>query len=277
MNKIRQLTKDWKNIGKRLFEQVKVDNIVIIAGGVAFYLYLSLFPAIIAFIGFYGLFTEPEAVNRQMTEISSFIPEQAQAMVSKQLSRFTEESKSALGLGVVFSILLGLWSANNGTRAIFKGVTIAYNRENTRNFLQSTWITILFTVSGIIVVILSIVMVAGFPALIGKLELPSFLETIANLIRWLILAVIIYFSITTIYRFAPQRSKSEFQWLNWGGAIATGLWLLGSGGFSLFVRYFGNLDQIFGSVGTIIILMLWFLLSSFSILVGAEINSVLDD
>jgi membrane protein len=89
-----------------------------------------------------------------------------------------------------------------------------------------------------------------------------------------ILAGISYFAIAGIYRFAPIRKNPEFRWINWGAGVATAMWLLGSGGFSLFVTYVGSLEQMFGSVGAIIILMLWFLLSSFCVLVGAEVNSV---
>ena len=132
------------------------------------------------------------------------------------------------------------------------------------------------TIGGIIVGFIAIAMVVAFPALIDKIGLPATLETIIQLLRWPILALIVMFALATVYKVAPYRKSPEFKWTNWGAVIATLLWLGGSLLFSLYVNNFDNIDEMYGSFAAVIILMLWFFLTAFIILLGAEINSEME-
>jgi membrane protein len=185
-------------------------------------------------------------------------------------------SEQALSWGAIISILLGLWSANRGTMALVKGLNIAYNQAEKRSFLKLIASTLLFTFGGIIVVIVSIGLIVGLSAIIGVLEIPSTIKTILLLTRWVVLALLILGSLTIIYRFAPSRDNPKWKWVTWGSFIATLVWLAGSGGFSLYVSNFGNFNATYGSVAAVVILLFWFLLSSYAILLGAEINAEME-
>lgn len=268
--------KGWKQVMLRVKEQLSTDNMHIVAAGVAFYFFLALFPTLAAIISIYGLVTEPAAVEQHMEQLTNVLPQETHEMLNERLRSIAQGSSSTLGWGVALSILLSLWSANAGTKSLFEGINIAYDEEEDRSFLKLNGITMLFTLGGIIVGTLGIGLVIAFPALVEHLGLPSVLQTVLSWGRWLLLAVIIMFGLALIYRIGPNRDKPKFRWVSWGAGIATALWLIGSLLFSWYVTNFGNYNETYGSVAAVIILMLWFNLTSYIILLGAEINSELE-
>lgn len=268
--------KGWKDIASRVKDQLTKDHVSIVSAGIAFYFFLAIFPAIAAALSIYGLVMEPAQVEQQMSQLANVLPEQAHQMVSNILERQSEKSESSLGWSLILSILISLWSANKGTKAVFEGVNITYDEIDERGFFKLNAVTLLFTIGGIIIGFIAIAMVVVFPALIDKIGLPSTLETIIQLLRWPILALIVIFALAAVYKVAPYRKSPEFKWTSWGAIIATVFWLAGSLLFSLYVNNFSSFDETYGSFAAIIILMLWFFLTAFIILLGAEINSEME-
>ncbi|WP_162054233.1 YihY/virulence factor BrkB family protein [Pontibacter pamirensis] len=266
----------WKEVMLRVKDQLTKDNLNIVAAGVAFYFFLSIFPLMAATISIYGLVTDPVEVEQQMEQLTSVLPESAHEMLSERLHNIAQSSSSTLGWGVALSILLSLWSANKGTKSLFQGIDIAYDEEETRSFFKLNGITLLFTIGGIVLGIMCLAAVIAFPALVDSLGLPSVLETVIQWGRWLLLAIFVMFGLALLYKIAPDRDNPKFKWVSWGSAIATVLWLVGSLLFSWYVNNFGNFNEMYGSVAAVIILMLWLNLTSFVILLGAEINSELE-
>ncbi|AKD04004.1 YihY/virulence factor BrkB family protein [Pontibacter korlensis] len=266
----------WKEVMLRVKEQLGTDNISIVAAGVAFYFFLALFPTLAAIISIYGLVTDPAAVEQHIEELTAVLPSETHEMLTERLRSIAQNSSSTLGWGVALSILLSLWSANSGTKSLFEGINIAYDERNTRSFIELNAITLLFTVGGIVLGGLCFALLVGFPALVGNLGLPGFVQTLIEWGRWPLLALIIMLSLALIYKVAPYRDNPKFKWVSWGSGIATVLWLLGSLLFSWYVNNFGNYGETYGPVAAVIILMLWFNLTSFIILLGAEINSELE-
>ncbi|GAB3812119.1 YihY/virulence factor BrkB family protein [Pontibacter rugosus] len=267
--------KGWKDVLMRVKEQLSTDNISIVAAGVAFYFFLALFPLMAAIISIYGLVMEPAAVEQQMEQLTAVLPEEAHQMLSERLQNIAQKSSSTLGWGVALSILLSLWSANSGTKSLFEGINIAYDEVNDRSFLKLNAITLLFTLAGIIIGSLCVVLVIAFPAVIDSLGLPDVLQTVLQFARWVLLAGIIMLALALIYKVAPYRDNPKFKWVR-GSGIATALWIIGSLLFSWYVNNFGNYNETYGPVAAVIIMMLWFNLTSFIILLGAEINSELE-
>ncbi|WP_224994230.1 YihY/virulence factor BrkB family protein [Cesiribacter sp. SM1] len=268
--------KGWKDIASRVKDQLTKDHVTIISAGIAFYFFLAIFPTIAAALSIYGLLMEPAQVEQQMSQLANALPEQAHQMVSKILEQQSEKSGSSLGWSLVLSILISLWSANKGTKAVFEGVNITYNEKDERGFIKLNALTLLFTICGIIIGFLAIAMIVVFPAVIDMIGLPSTLETIVQLVRWPILALIVISALAVVYKVAPYRESPEFKWTSWGAIIATVLWLAGSLLFTLYVKNFGSFDATYGSFAAVIILMLWFYLTAFVILLGAEINSEME-
>lgn len=268
--------KGWKDIASRVKDQLTKDHVSIVSAGIAFYFFLAIFPTIAAALSIYGLLMEPAQVEQQMSQLANALPEQAHQMVSKILEQQSEKSGSSLGWSLVLSILISLWSANKGTKAVFEGVNITYNEKDERGFIKLNALTLLFTICGIIIGFLAIAMIVIFPAVIDMIGLPSTLETIVQLLRWLILALIVISALAVVYKVAPYRESPEFKWTSWGAIVATVLWLAGSLLFTLYVNNFGSFDATYGSFAAVIMLMLWFYLTAFIILLGAEINSEME-
>lgn len=269
-------TKGWKDITLRVKDQLTKDHVSMVSAGTAFYFFLAIIPAIAAALSIYGLLMEPAQVEQQMSQLANTLPEQAHQMVSNILERQSEKPESFLGWSLILSILISLWSANKGTKAVFEGVNITYNQIDERGFFKLNALTLLFTIGGIIIGFFAIAMVVVFPALIDKIGLPSTIETIIQLLRWPILALLFMFALAGVYKVAPYRESPEFKWTSSGAIIATVLWLAGSLLFTLYVNNFDSFDETYGSFAAVIILMLWFYLTAFIILLGAEINSEME-
>lgn len=197
-------------------------------------------------------------------------------MIDSFLKPIVSKPDSHLGWGLVLSILISIWSANQGTSALFEGVNIAYNEEDQRGFIKRTALTLLFTLGGLVLGLIAILAIIFFPALVDLIHLGSTVETIIGWGRWLLLAGIVIFALGLIYKKAPNRDNPEMKWVSWGSVIATVLWILGSLLFSWYVKNFGSYDSMYGSFTSVIIMLLWLFLTSFIILLGAEINSEME-
>ena len=266
----------WMDIGRRVKDQIKDDHAQIVAAGIAFYFFLALFPAMAAALSIYGLVMEPAQVQQQMSQLASVLPQQVHQMLADVLNGLSSKSGGSLGWSLVISVLISLWSANKGTKAIFEGVNVAYDEIDERNFFRKNAVTLLFTLGGIVLVFLCLMLIVGFPAVINQLGLPPVLQTLIQLISWAVLAVLIVYALGMIYKKGPDRDDPEFKWVSVGSVTAAALWLAGSLLFTWYVNNFGSFDKTYGSFAAIIILMLWFFLTGFVIMLGAEINSEME-
>lgn len=264
----------WKSIGLKVKDQIGEDNVAIVSAGVAFYAFLAVFPAIMALISIYGLAMDPQQIENQISHLSSMMPEQAFGIIEDQIEKFTSTSGETLGWGTAIGILFSLWSANKGIKSLFTGVDIAYNTKNTRGFFKQNALTLLFTFGAIILVILSMVLIVAFPALVDQIGLPSQIEGLISWLRWVVLAIIVVLFLCLVYMYAPARPRPRFKWVLTGAILATFLWLIASWGFSYYVSNFGSYGEIYGSISAVVVLMLWLLITSLIILIGAEVNSI---
>ncbi|MDR9457850.1 MAG: YihY/virulence factor BrkB family protein [Salegentibacter sp.] len=266
----------WKIILLRVKDQIAEDNVGIVSAGVAFYAFLAIFPALMALISIYGLAMNPENVQSQISYLSNMMPEQAFSIVEAQINEFTSTSGKALSWGTTLGIIFSLWSANKGTKSLFTGVDIAYNTNNTRNFIRQNALTLLFTFGAVLILILSMVLIVIFPALVDQLGLPERIESLITWLRWVILALLVVFFLGIVYKYAPVRPNPSFQMVFPGSLVATLIWLAASWGFSYYVSNFGSYGEVYGSISAVVILMLWLLLTSWMVLLGAELNSEIE-
>lgn len=195
---------------------------------------------------------------------------------SSTLEKKAADSEGGLGWGPVLAILIGVWSAKKGVNAVFQGIHVAYNEDKERGFIKNNLITLAFTFGGILFGLIALTLVAGFPAILTALGVPEGWDLVFNIVRWLLLLGLAMLAIATLFRVAPERESPKLGWITTGSLIATILWLLGSMLFSWFVGSFGNFDKTYGGFAAVIVLMLWFFLSAFIILLGAEINSTIE-
>jgi membrane protein len=265
----------WKDIFSRVKQKIGKDNLSIIAAGVAFYAFLAIFPALAAFVSTYGLLVNPSELQNDLKVVESVLPPQTAEIIESQLQRLLS-SPIQLGWGLVGSLVLALWSASKGMKALMEAMNITYDEEETRGTIKFNLVAIGLTVGAIILVIVFLTLIAIVPVLLRTVGLGSVTEALINYSRWPLLFFGGIFVVAVLYRYGPSRSHPQWKWVSVGAVVAVTLWVVGSVLFSLYVSNFDNYDATYGSLGVVIILMMWFLLSAYSILLGSEINAELE-
>jgi membrane protein len=263
----------WKQILKRAWAEHRADNMPIIAGGVAFFGFLSIFPALIALVSLYGLVASPETVAQQVEELSAQLPDSAAQLIGDQLTEIVDNSGSALTVSLVVSILGALWAASGGMGNLITAVNIAYDEVETRGFVKLKALSLLLTLGGIVFVLVTFGLVAVVPAVLQALPLGIVGTILAQVARWVLLLGVFAGSLAVLYRVAPDRDAPRFRWVSLGSVVVTVAWALVSVGFALYVNNFGSYDKTYGAIAGVIVLMLWLYLTCYLVLLGAEINS----
>jgi membrane protein len=263
----------WKQIVKRAWAEHKADNMPIIAGGVAFFGFLSIFPALIALLSLYGLVATPETVARQVEDLSAQLPDAAAEIIEEQLNAIVANSGGALTLGLVVSILAALWSASGGVGNLITAVNLAYDEVETRNFVKLKLMSLGLVLGSIVFVLVTFGLVAVVPAVLDALPLGVVGTILAQVIRWVLLLAVFAGALAVLYRVAPDRDAPRLRWVSLGAVVVTVVWAVVSVGFSLYVDNFGSYDKTYGAIAGVIVLMLWLYLTCYLVLLGAEINS----
>lgn len=263
----------WLQVLKRGWRESTADHVPMLAGGVAFFGFLALFPALIAALTVYGLVADPAQAAAQVRRVTDGLPGAAQALITDQLTAATRVGQGALTFGLVLALLIGLWSTSSGIGNLIKAVNIAYDQREARGFVKLRAISLLLTLAAIVFLLVTLALVAVVPALIDGLGLGLAGRVAAEVVRWTLLVALVVFSLAVVYRVAPNRTAPHWRWVSPGALTAAALWILGSIGFSLYINYFSNYNKTYGALAGVIVLMLWIYLTSFIVLFGAEINA----
>ena len=263
----------WKQILKRAWAENKADNMPIIAGGVAFFGFLSIFPALIALISIYGLVASPETVARQVEDLSAQLPDDAASLIEEQLTAIVANSGSALSISLVVSILAALWSASGGVGNVITAVNIAYDEVEARGFVKLKLTSLALTLGAIVFVLITFGLLAVVPSVIEALGLGVVGTILAQVARWVLLLAVFSGALAVLYRIAPDRDAPRLAWVSLGSLVVTVVWAAVSVAFALYVNNFGSYDKTYGTIAGVIVLMLWLYLTCYLVLLGAEINS----
>jgi membrane protein len=267
----------WIQILKRAWKEAKQDQVPLISAGVAFYAFLAIVPTLIAVVIIYGLVTDrPEQVAEQLDSFGSALPAQAEQLVHDQLVALTKTSERSLGAGLVLVLGLALWSASGGIGNMIKAVSFAYDEEEKRGFVKGKALALGFTLGAIVFMVLAVALVAAVPAVLNALDVPGWVQAVVEAARWIGLVVVVILALDVLYRWAPDREPAKFRWLSVGALVATGLWVVASIGFSIYVDNFGRFSKVYGSLAGVIILLLWLWLTAYATLLGAEINAEME-
>ncbi|KMO37574.1 YihY/virulence factor BrkB family protein [Methylobacterium aquaticum] len=267
--------KGWRDIGLRVFREFSNDRVLLVAAGVTFYAILALFPAIGALVSLYGLIADPETINSQLRNLQAVLPGGALDIIGEQVKRIASKGGGTLGFTAVFGILLSIWSANGGVKAIFDALNIVYGEKEKRNFLWLNLRSLTFTAGALFFVILALVAIVVVPAVLAFLGLGATAWYIA-LLRWPVLLLVVLGSLALLYRYGPSRDTAQWRWVTWGSGLAAVLWLIVSALFSWYVSSFGNYNETYGSLGAAIGFMTWIWISTTVVLLGAEVNAEME-
>jgi membrane protein len=263
----------WWQVVRRAFKESSDDHVPMLAGGVAYFAFLAIFPALIAAITLYGLIADPAEVADQVRSLAGMLPQETQPLIVNQLNALVSTSGGALGVGLVVSLLAALWSASSATGNLIQAVNLAYDEEETRGFLKLRGIALLLTLGAIVFVLVTLTLVAVVPPLLDALPIGTAGRVVAQVVRWVLLLAMVITALAVVYRVAPDRDAPRFGWVSVGALVAAVLWLIGSALFSVYVNYFGSYNKTYGALAGVVVLMLWLYLTSYIVLLGAEINA----
>jgi membrane protein len=263
----------WRQVVRRAFKESSADNVGVLAGGIAYAAFLAIFPALIAGISLFGLVADPATVATQAEGVLAALPQEAQPLIRDQLTSLASTSGGALSLSLVVSILLALWSASSGTSSLMAAVNVAYDEEESRNSLKLRGTALLLTLGAIVFVLLALALVAVIPAALNALQLGTLVAVVVQIVRWVLLVALVIVALAVVYRLAPDRDAPKITWTSTGAVVAAVLWVLGSLGFSLYVNNFGSYNKTYGALAGVVVLLLWLYLTSYIVLLGAEINA----
>lgn len=247
----------------------------IVAAGVAFYCFLAFVPTLGAVIAVYALVSDAEKVQQHVAALADIIPAQVLPVLEEHLNRLVAESHSA-GISAAVSLFLALYGGSKAAGALIQGLNIAYGEKEKRSYLKLKVASLLMTLGAVVAAAIAIGLLAVVPSVLQRIPSAQGMAQLATWIRWPILVGGFMIALAIFYRYAPSREEPRWSWVSVGTGVATGLWLLGSVGFSVYVSTLGHYDKTYGSLGALVIFLFWLHLTAFAVLVGAEWNSEME-
>ena len=262
---------------KRVMARTAQDNLMLVAAGIAFYGMFAIFPALGALVSIYGLFGDTHVVQMQVQQLTVLLPHETAALLNDSLNALLSKPNSSLNSGLFFSLGLAIWGARAGTSSLMSGLNMAVERPEQRSVIAFNLVALGLTFGAIVFAMIALTAVAIVPIVLNLLPLDPTSRTWLAYARWPMLGAFILLALDIVYRFGPSQSKPTWHIISVGTIFAVAMWILASLAFSLYVTRFGSYDTTYGSLGAVIVLLLWFWLTALIVLLGATIDAVRAD
>lgn len=266
--------KGWVDIFWRLGMSYFGDRIGFLAGGVTFFVMLSLFPTLAAFVTVYGLFADPADASARLYFLYSVMPSGVAGFLSGEMQRLAENSNSQLTFTLIWTLALSMWTANGAIKVLFYGLNIAYHEVEKRNIVNYNLMCMAFTVGGLASILITAAVIVGVPLVLGVFGWAAEWRYLAPF-RWPVLLLVYGAALTLIYRMGPCRQKARWRWLTPGAIFAALLSLTLSLIFSWYLQTFVRTAS-YGPLAAMMGFLLWTWLSVQIILMGAELNAEIE-
>jgi membrane protein len=246
-------------------------NIGLIAAGVAFFALLAVFPGLAALIAIFGLFADPLVIQDQLALMADLMPPAAHTLMTNQVTRLVWASEGALGLTTMLSVLVALFLARRGVDALLKGLNTVYGGQKRSGIAQAGAVLVI-TLGMVLAGIVALLAVLVMPVVLAFFPLGGLASWLALGTRWGVALGLITLWLWVFYRIGPNRPISHL----WPGLLtALVLWVAASAGFSIYIGNFGSYNEVYGSIGAVVALLMWFYLSAYVVLLGGVVNALL--
>ena len=256
-----------------LRHKIAADGSSLLAAGVAFYAALATIPALILTVSFYGLFTDPDQAQRHVDLMLRVLPASTVEAIEAQIHPLADFSHFHLSLGLVISVVAILWTVSNASRAIVRAVVIAYDQDEMRSPLEARLASIGIAILVVVFGTIAVAVIAAIPVWLTIVDPDHVLVNFSNL-RWVLLVLVAFGGAAVLYRAAPPRRPRSWREVLPGALLATGLWMLISFGFAIYVGGFASYNATYGALAAGAVLLLWFWLTASIVILGAQFNVI---
>ena len=269
-----------KELAWRVYEQINKDDVFGRAAQLAYYFLLALFPLLLFLTTLLGYLAEQGTELREnlLNYLATVVPGTASTLIYDTVK---EISEGAGGGKLSFGILATLWAASNGMGAISESLNVAYNVKEARPWWKARLVAIGLTIALAVLIISALILVLYghniAEAIAGKFGLGDLFTITWKIVQWPIVLFFVLLGFALIYYLAPDIKEARWEWITPGSVAGVTLWLLVSFAFRLYLEHFDTYSKTYGSLGAVIVLMLWFYFTGAAILIGGEINSEIEN
>ncbi len=265
----------WGALFKRTFKEAYADNCLGLSAQLAYYFFLSVFPALLVVVAMTSAFP-PHLLDHMLAWFGSFTPPDVQQIVTTQVQLITNSGNTGL---LTFGVLGALWSSSSAMNATIDTLNRAYGIQEARSWWRVQLLSIVLTIIMSVFVLVAFTLVIAGPEIAERVAarygFGTVFEWAWSIVQWPVIFLLMSQGFALVYYLAPD-AEQRWPWILPGAHLATGLWLLISLGFRFYVVHFGQFNQMYGAIGGVIVMLLWFYLSGLALLLGAEFNSEIE-
>jgi len=261
----------WTALAKAVKRRMDDHHLTLVAAGVAFYSFLAFIPALVAVVSLYGLAANPADVTRQVDDLAGALPDEARAFMTSQLQSIIASSSAGVTLAFVVGIAAAVWSASAAMVSLIRGIDLAQGRRRQRRFVAQRGLALALTAAAATLVIVVVLLVASVPSLLAGAGVGDIGRLVLNVVRWPLVAGIMVLALAALYHVVGGRRG--FPRIGWGPVIGASLWLLASALFALYTANFSSYSKTYGTLASIVVVLLWLWLAAVAALIGAEVDA----
>lgn len=282
----------WKIIMRQTIAELTTSQVSLAAAGCAFYATLSLFPALTTLISLYGLVFNITTVEPQLRTLRHVLPESAYELIFNQIHNLVSQPHSSLTIGLIFSLIVTLWSASASTKSMLSALNIAYGVQEKRGFFAFQAFSLATTLIAVMGAVLTLGLMVALPAIIdflphhfGLSHLPWPLSSLMTtgvrvtiqLGGPLLMLLFVFVAVSILYQYGPNRGLVAWRWIVPGSLVSTLIWVISSTIFSYYVSHYAAYSATYGPLGAVAAIMMWLWVSAYVVLFGAELNAATED
>jgi membrane protein len=274
------LTKrSWMYVLRKTLREFTSDQCTDLAAALTYYGTLALFPAILAFVSILGLVSDPEKTTDALFDlVGGLLPADTVTAAGDLISELSQSSGT--GLALIIGIGGALWSASGFVGAFGRAMNRIYSIEEGRPFWKLRPVTLLVTIIAIVLAVVAAVLIVisgPIAEQVGDLlGLGSTAVFVWNIVRWPLLAGLAIIIMAILYYATPNVKQPKFRWMSIGAFVALIVWVIASAGFGFYAANFSSYNQTYGSIGGVIVFLLWIWISNIALLFGAELDAELE-
>lgn len=266
----------WKRVARRVWNQSWIDNIGLVAAGVAFYGFLAIVPLLGILVLTYGLVAEPATVVTHVSRLLQILPADVALLIGQLLLAAVQSSQNISVLSVIGALAVALYAGGNGAGAIMTALNIAYEEKEKRSLARFYLTAFAITLVAVLVGLAALATAAAVQSLENFIDASGASLILVQTGAYALLALAAAAIAATLYRFGPSRERARWAWLTPGSIFTALVWLLLTAGFGFYVTKLTNYSATYGSIAAIVMLITWLYLSAYVFLFGAELNAELE-